>query len=67
MDKSNSEMVDTNWRSLYKVGAVAALIIAVMYLLAMVIYIPTNLAGSPPSTVLEWFTLFQNDRSQANQ
>jgi len=65
MDKSKSEMVDTNWRSLYKVGGVAALIIAVMYLLALVIYIPANLAGPPPSTVLEWFTLFQNDRLTA--
>ena len=65
MEKPSSEDVDPTWNGLYKVGGSAALIIAAMYLLAMVIYIPANLAGPPPSTVLEWFTLFQNDRLTA--
>ena len=65
MEKPSSESEDLTWKGLYKVGGSAALIIAAMYLLAMVIYIPANLAGPPPSTVLEWFTLFQNDRLTA--
>jgi hypothetical protein len=65
MDKSSTEALDPTWKGLYKVSGVAALIIAVMYFLAMVIYIPANLASPPPSTVLEWFTLFQDDRLTA--
>ena len=30
-----------------------------MYLITLGIYVPANRAGPPPSTVLEWFTLFQ--------
>jgi len=65
MGKINSETVDLTWKGLYKVSGVSTLIIAAMYLLAMVIYIPANLAGPPPSSVIEWFTLFQNDRLTA--
>jgi hypothetical protein len=31
-----------------------------MYLLALGVYVPAYRAGPPPSTVLEWFTLFQD-------
>ena len=32
-----------------------------MYLTAMAIYIIAYSAGPPPSTVIEWFTLLQNN------
>ena len=32
-----------------------------MYLTAMAIYIPASRAGPLPSTVIEWFTLLQNN------
>jgi hypothetical protein len=50
-----------NERDLYKIGGVAAVTIAVMYLIALLIYIPAYRAGPPPSNVTEWFTLFERD------
>jgi len=32
-----------------------------MYLITLGVYVPANLASPPPETVLEWFTVFQND------
>ena len=61
IDKSSTETADSAWKGLYRVGGAAALIIAVMYLIAMAIYIPAYRAGPPPSNVIEWFTLFQNN------
>ncbi len=63
-NSSREMMIDvhtavTDEKSLYKIGGAAALICAVMYLIAVVIYIPAYRAGPPPGTVLEWFTLFQ--------
>jgi hypothetical protein len=60
MDTNSNKISDPNSKSLYLVGGVAALIIVVMYLLALIIYIPPTLAG-PPENVIEWFTLFQED------
>jgi len=48
-------------KSLYRIGGAAALICALVYLIALAIYVPANLAGPPPGTVLEWFTLFQTN------
>ena len=50
-----------NERDLYKIGGVVALAIAVMYLVAMIIYIPAYRAGPPPGNVGEWFALFERD------
>jgi hypothetical protein len=50
---------DSRWKSLYRVGGVTALLCALMYLIALIVYVPANRAGPPPGTVLEWFTLFQ--------
>lgn len=58
--KSTGETADS-WKSLYRVGAAAALIIVVIYLIVMAIYIIAYSAGPPPSTVIDWFTLFQNN------
>ena len=59
MNEPNAETADSNEKSLYTIGGVAALMCALMYLVAMAIYIPANRAGPPPGTVIEWFTLFQ--------
>ncbi len=56
-----SKTVDSNEKSLYRIGGAAALMCALMYLIAMAIYVPANRAGPPPGTVLEWFTLFQTN------
>jgi hypothetical protein len=52
---------DADEKSLYKIGGAAALLCALMYLIALVVYIPANRAAPPPGTVLEWFTLFQDN------
>ena len=46
------QTADSNEKSLYKIGGAAALICAVMYVIALVIYIPAYRAGPPPGTVL---------------
>jgi hypothetical protein len=60
MNEANLPGSTSTWNNLYRVGAVAALICALMYLIALVIYVPANRAGPPPAIVLEWFTLFQD-------
>jgi hypothetical protein len=59
MNETNKKSASLVWSSLYIIGGVSALMCALMYLVAMAIYIPANLSSKPPSTVLEWFTLFQ--------
>ena len=39
---------EKDWKSLYRIGGLSALICAAMYLLASAVYIPANLAGPPP-------------------
>jgi hypothetical protein len=50
-----------NWKVLYQVGGLAGLLMAGMYVITLVIYLPAYQAGPPPATVHEWFTLFQKD------
>jgi hypothetical protein len=59
MNKTGTEIADSNWTTLYRVGGAAALICALMYLITLGVYVPANRTSPPPSTVLEWFTLFQ--------
>ncbi len=60
MNKTDTETADSTWDSLYRIGGAAALICAVMYVITLGVYIPAYRASPPPSTVLEWFTLFQS-------
>lgn len=54
----NSEPADSAYESLYKVGGVAALIVAVLTLSEVIVF-----AFYPqPSTVSDWFLLFQNNK-----
>src|SRR5574339_909374 len=48
-----------NWKSLYKIGAVAALILLLYSLVTMVILITI---GGQPETAQEGFTMLQNNR-----
>jgi hypothetical protein len=60
MNKTNSETMDSSWNGLYRIGAAAAFLCALIYLITLGVYVPANRAGPPPATVLEWFTLFRN-------
>ena len=57
---SNVEAVESNWTGLYKIGGTAALIVA---LAALADILSTLLPGgyTTSETVIEWFTLFQNN------
>jgi hypothetical protein len=59
MKTSCPETADSTINGLYRIGGASALLCAVMYLVAMAIYIPANFNTPPPGTVLGWFTLFQ--------
>ena len=62
MDQVNDvEAADSNEKSLYKIGGATALICALMYLIALGVYVPAYSASPPPATVQEWFTLFQDN------
>lgn len=56
-----AESIDLTWSGLYGIGGLAALMCALMYLVTLAIYVPAYRAGPPPTTVLEWFTLLQNN------
>jgi hypothetical protein len=60
MNTSGAETTDSSWNGLYRIGAAAAFLCALIYLITLAVYVPANRAGPPPATVLEWFTLFQN-------
>jgi hypothetical protein len=57
-DEFKVETEDSAWKGLYRVGGTAALIMAVFIPIQIIIFI----AWPPPSTVIGWFTLFQNNR-----
>jgi uncharacterized membrane protein len=60
MDKSSVETADSNWQSLYKIGGMAALIAVLVGLIEITItFLPGGNAS--PETIIDWFTLFQNN------
>jgi len=58
---TNTDTAETSWNSLYKIGALAALVMVAAYLVSMPVYFSAYSKAPPPATVLEWLTLFQND------
>ena len=54
---TDSENADSRWKGLYKVGGAAALITVVLIPISIIVFI----AWPPPSTVIGYFTLFQNN------
>jgi hypothetical protein len=59
MIQARMEPAGAMGHSLFRIGGAAALLCALMYVVALGIYVPANRAGPPPGTVLEWFTLLQ--------
>ena len=55
---TKTETADSDWKGLYRVGAVAALLMFALTLIQSFIFI-TN---PPPSTVIDYFTLFQKNQ-----
>jgi hypothetical protein len=55
---ADAETANSRWNWLYKVGGAAALIIAVFIPIQIIVFV----AWPPPSTVIDYFTLFQNNR-----
>jgi hypothetical protein len=58
----NNETQDSEWKSLYKVGGVAALIAGVLFRRNISAEIGLFGLGDPPVTVIDWFDLLQRDR-----
>lgn len=54
---TNSEISNQQWNSIYKIGAVAALIMVVIVSVECIVFILLP----PPNTVLGYFDLFQNN------
>ena len=57
-DAARAEAADSDWKSLYKIGGVAALLSVVF----LPIQIAVCLMSPPPDTVIGWFRLFQDNR-----
>lgn len=55
---TDTQPADSSWKSLYRVAGVAALISVVTILIQLIVYI----VSPPPNTVIDWFTLFQNNK-----
>jgi len=53
----DAETADSPWKGLYKVGGAAALTVLVFMPIQMIVFF----VWPPPSTVLGWFTLFQDN------
>jgi hypothetical protein len=53
----HAEAADSAWKSLYQVGAAAALTVLVFMPIQMVVFV----VWPPPSTVIGWFNLFQTN------
>ena len=51
------ETTDAAWKNLYKIGGAAALLVAVFVPIQIIVFV----ISPPPSTVIGWFTLFQDN------
>ena len=59
IDTSHVRTEDLRWKSLYKAGAIAALIAGVLYVIEI---IGVSATGPPTTTVIGWFTLLHNNQ-----
>jgi len=59
---SNSKSSDSDWKSLYRVGGLAALIAGVIFRRNLGVEISLFSHHAPPVTVSDWFTLLQGNR-----
>lgn len=61
-EKKNSQIVDSSWKSLYRIGAIAALIAALIFRRNLgAAEIPLFTGITVPSSVDGWFTLLHNN------
>lgn len=59
---TDAEIADSNWKSLYKLGGAAALMAVLVGLSEIIItFLPGGGMSSGAETVIDWFTLFQNN------
>ena len=56
-DKADSGAADLTWGPLYKVGAAAGVVTAVLIAIVVIIFV----AWRPPTTVFGWFSLFNSN------
>jgi hypothetical protein len=54
---TDAETADSRWNWLYRVGGAAALLSVLIVPIQIVVFV----ASPPPSTIVDWFTLFQNN------
>src|SRR5690242_1113274 len=59
---SHTEATDSNWRSLYRAGGVAALIAGVVFRRNLGVEIVLFSPQKQPGEVIDWFTLLQSNR-----
>ena len=59
---TNADTSDSDWKSLYRVGGVAALIAGVIFRRNLGPEISLFSAQKQPNTIVDWFTLLQNSR-----
>ena len=57
-NEARADAVESNWKSLYKIGGAAALLSVVFFPIQIVVC----LMSPPPDTAIGWFTLFQSNR-----
>ena len=62
MQVTNTETADSGWKSLYRVGGGAALIAGIIFRRNLGPEISLFSKHAPPGTVIDWFTLLQNNR-----
>jgi len=58
MDESRAETTASAWKPLYRVAGVAAVLMVMFIPIQSIVFI----VWPPPSTVIGWFTLFQNNK-----
>src|SRR5690348_2999437 len=57
IDASRAETTESVWKPLYRIGAVAGLIVVVLYVIQVIVLI----VSPPPSTVIGYFMLFHKN------
>lgn len=58
LSMNQSNKVNDNWKNLFRIGGLSGILIALFIPLQTIIFI----IYPPPTTTLEWFNLFQNNR-----
>jgi hypothetical protein len=57
MDEPQIKTKESAWTPLYRIGAVAALIVVLFYVIQIIVFV----VSPPPNTVISYFTLFHKN------